>query len=599
MEKSKEQLIEEIVLLKERIVQLGILDKSQKQHVEMSFESLREAVHEKLVSAEQKYRSLLEEAAEGIIIADVVTKRFNYANPTICRWLGYSPEEFLKLDFAKLHPQEHLAHIEKEFYALARREKDETLDIPSLAKDGRIIYADVRGTGIMFEGRVCLLSFFTDTTKRKEAEEEGANAHRLLQRIIDILPIRVFWKDKDLRYLGCNESFAKDAGKNGPEDLIGRDDFQMAWKEQAEAYRDDDLRVLNSGKEKLNFEECQTTPGGNKIWLQTSKVPLTDNDGNLIGILGIFKDITERKQNEKKLADSASFAQKLLNSSPISMITYKASGEAVSANEAAAKLVGTSIENVKKQNFRELDSWKRSGFLEIAQKALDTGQEQSLESHTVSSYGVEFWIFARFIPFSFEGQPHLLLMAEDISEKKKTELALRDAEKKYYSILENSQDAIMTVDLSTKKYVYVNPAAVKLFGAKDQAELSSYTAAALSPQRQPDGSVSAEKALEMRKIALSDGVHLFEWVHRRINGEEFSAEVLLSRMGLDGGSVIQATVRDISERKRMEKDILEKMENVEKLNQFMIEREMRIIEIKKEVNKQSLELGRPEPYALL
>ena len=129
-----------------------------------------------------------------------------------------------------------------------------------------------------------------------ENDRRESRQQMLLQRIIDLLPIRVFWKNKELRFQGCNEAFAKDAGEDSPEDLIGRDDFQMAWKAQADDYRADDQHVMSSGKGRFNFEEPQTTPRGDKIWLKTSKMPLTDREGNTIGILGVYEDITEQKR---------------------------------------------------------------------------------------------------------------------------------------------------------------------------------------------------------------------------------------------------------------------------------------------------------------
>jgi PAS domain S-box-containing protein len=142
---------------------------------------------------------------------------------------------------------------------------------------------------------------FRDITERKQREEEINNSRKLLQRIIDLLPIRVFWKDKNLKYIGCNEIFAKDAGKNRAEDLIGKDDFQMGWSDQAGIYQADDQKVMGSGKAKINFEEPQTTPAGDKIWLKTSKVPLIDSQGKEIGVLGTYEDITKRKQEELQL----------------------------------------------------------------------------------------------------------------------------------------------------------------------------------------------------------------------------------------------------------------------------------------------------------
>jgi two-component system, sensor histidine kinase and response regulator len=130
---------------------------------------------------------------------------------------------------------------------------------------------------------------------------ELAGSQSLLQTIIDTAPIRVFWKDRDLRYLGCNPIFARDAGKSHPHEVIGKDDFQMGWKEQAELYRADDRAVMESGQARLFYEEPQTTPDGQTIWLSTSKVPLKNRDNETIGVLGIYADITQRKQAEAEL----------------------------------------------------------------------------------------------------------------------------------------------------------------------------------------------------------------------------------------------------------------------------------------------------------
>ncbi|MFM9917133.1 MAG: PAS domain-containing protein [Rhizobacter sp.] len=149
------------------------------------------------------------------------------------------------------------------------------------------------------EGRVAgYYVLGTDISERKAAEQSLGDSRRLLKAIIDAAPMRVFWKDQDLRYLGCNPAFARDAGKETPEDLLGKDDHQMSWAEQAEIYRADDRAVMASGVAKLFYEEPQTTPDGRTVWLSTSKVPLRSDDGRIIGVLGIYEDITERKQAE-------------------------------------------------------------------------------------------------------------------------------------------------------------------------------------------------------------------------------------------------------------------------------------------------------------
>lgn len=134
-----------------------------------------------------------------------------------------------------------------------------------------------------------------DITERKKAEESLADSNYLLQTIINTSPTRVFWKDANLHYLGCNPAFSRDAGVSHPDEMIGKDDFQFSWRSQAHKYRADDLQVLSSGKPKLFFEEQQMTPDGRQIWLRTSKVPLCNNKNEIVGILGTYEDITDQK----------------------------------------------------------------------------------------------------------------------------------------------------------------------------------------------------------------------------------------------------------------------------------------------------------------
>ncbi len=140
--------------------------------------------------------------------------------------------------------------------------------------------------------------------ERRQAEATLLETKNLLKTIIDTAPMRIFWKDKELRYQGCNPAFATDAGEVDTADVLGKDDYQLGWKEQAELYRADDRRVMDSGISKLSYDEQQTTPDGKTIWLRTSKLPLRNAANEMTGVLGIYEDITERKQDEIALLRS-------------------------------------------------------------------------------------------------------------------------------------------------------------------------------------------------------------------------------------------------------------------------------------------------------
>ena len=141
----------------------------------------------------------------------------------------------------------------------------------------------------------------------RESDSRLGDANRMLQAVLDATPVRFFWKDLDLRYLGCNTNFARDAGFDSPSQLLGRDDFSMGWLDQAELYRADDRAVIESGESKLNYEEPQTTPDGKTIWLRTSKIPLRTADGEIFGVFGSYEDITDYK----RLAEQSLHREKL------------------------------------------------------------------------------------------------------------------------------------------------------------------------------------------------------------------------------------------------------------------------------------------------
>ncbi len=133
-------------------------------------------------------------------------------------------------------------------------------------------------------------------------EQDLSHSQEILQNIIDNIPKAIFWKDPQLNYLGCNKIFAQVATLSNSEEIVGKSDFEMPWTtEEAHAYRADDQSVMDAKQAKLNIEESQTLEDGTLTWLNTSKVPLFDKNGTLLGVLGMFEDVSQRKQEVETL----------------------------------------------------------------------------------------------------------------------------------------------------------------------------------------------------------------------------------------------------------------------------------------------------------
>ncbi len=252
--------------------------------------------------SEMLYRSLAE-AAPDIVYVVSENGRIDYANQRAAHLLGSQPEQLYGRKFNDLLSKEtsrqYLAGISRviktgqplAFEALNRYHEGlhwhDTILVPVHDETGKVRQ---------------VLGVSRDVTRRKQIEEDLYRSRQMLQSILDHIPQRVFWKDTDLRYLGANRPFLEDAGLQHIDELVGQEDFALAWRPDAERYRSDDRAVIASGADKIGYEEPQRTRDGELRWLRTSKIPLRERDGRIFGVLGSYEDITDARRAEVNLA---------------------------------------------------------------------------------------------------------------------------------------------------------------------------------------------------------------------------------------------------------------------------------------------------------
>ncbi|MCY2931282.1 MAG: PAS domain S-box protein [Planctomycetota bacterium] len=266
-----------------------------------------------------------------------------------------------------------------------------------------------------------------DVTNRKRAQGALRESEGRYRSLVDNIGLGVVLIGPDYRIRSANPAQARLFGK-APEDLVGTECFREFEKRDAVCPQCPGQVAMETGRP-ADIDRQAIHADGQLHTVRVQAFPVLDSAGRVTGFIEVTEDITERRLAEGRLADARKYIATLFDVSPIALITYKESGQTMSANREAARLVGTSVENLLRQNFRELASWKESGMLALADKALATGQPQSGEVHTVSTYGREMWMACRFVPFPFDDQQHVLLAGTDVSERRRAEERYRQVQK--------------------------------------------------------------------------------------------------------------------------------------------------------------------------
>lgn len=164
------------------------------------------------------------------------------------------------------------------------------------------------------DGSIIWDGLMSDISDRKRAEQALRASQQLLHLVFDTLPQRIFWKDRNSKYLGCNQLFAEDAGLKSPAEIVGKTDFDLTWKQSAHLYRADDRVILAGGTPKINHEESQIRENKAMITLRSSKLPLKDKNGNIIGLFGCYEDISDISHQKQQIENTKYFLEQAINS---------------------------------------------------------------------------------------------------------------------------------------------------------------------------------------------------------------------------------------------------------------------------------------------
>lgn len=249
-----------------------------------------------------------ESSPTPIVVMDIVTNRFVDCNLAAIHVYGFSlKEEVLyktPVDFSAPTQYDGTSSdiLVAEYVQRAIEEGECVFEWLHQRTNGECWDAEVHLIYFKAVGKAFLQFSLFDITERKRIELELKESKKMTELIINTIPSYIFWKDRNSVYMGCNNRFAKAAGVEIPANIIGKKDADLAWKkEEADFFVQTDERVMSSGKAELHIKEPQHQADGSDVWLDTNKIPLVDDDGKVIGLLGTYEDVTLQINIEQEL----------------------------------------------------------------------------------------------------------------------------------------------------------------------------------------------------------------------------------------------------------------------------------------------------------
>lgn len=294
-------------------------------------------------------------------------------------------------------------------------------------RDGARFPAAIDATRIQIAGEPYFMFVVRDLSGEKAAQAEArARGERIdalnhmLRLVIDTIPVRVFWKNTQSQYMGCNALFARDAGRSSPDELVGRTDYEMAWRAHADLYRADDATVMATGQGRLGYEEPRSMPDGGTTWLRKSKVPLRDPAGHIVGVLGTYEDITDtvRMRDALRRADERLIQAFHASPEPIAIIGLE-DGVLQSLNPKCEQLMGVTARNFVGETVHDIDMVPREQRAKFVAEVREHGvvRGQDLTVRRRDGFVLECEVSGALIESA--GAPTVVAIFRDVSEERR------------------------------------------------------------------------------------------------------------------------------------------------------------------------------------
>ncbi|WP_430971890.1 PAS domain-containing sensor histidine kinase [Sunxiuqinia rutila] len=481
---------------------------------------------------------------------------------------GYQAGELLMnrdLAFINLIVPEDLPSIQKQLEQAVLNKERFTLEYRIKTKSGEEKWVWEQGIGIPNQDGVIdtLEGFMVDITDRKKAQLKLQNEQLHLQTVFETIPDLIWLKDPQGTYLNCNYQFEQFIGAK-EEDIIGKTDYDFENKTQADWFNKNDLAAIQANQSNTNLEWVTFASDGHQALLETVKTPMFDSNGELVGVLGIARDVTKSKQNEKELKERKNWYKTIFNNTGTATCILNEKHEIVQMNDIFKKLSGFTqfdLDNkIQWMDFVSPQDLPRMIQYDKERRSPGENPPRQYDCTLISKQGTHHHVVISIdmIPGTTMSVASLL----DITLRTKALQELKQSQEKYQNLVESINDIIYELD-DAWNFSYISPSVEAITGYSPDFYLGKHFMSVVSP------SDVSRMRKEFDQFLNSPDSTPFEFQPNTKNNQtvwlRISVHPKVNRGAISG---LRGIASDITKQKAIEAELIQAKEKAEQANEL-------------------------------